>query len=110
MSTYVSPKCPKTGRNLYSVTSERVWEKIEFFRDKFNPSSLNWKEPFLADQLEPNSLLLRLVKEVEEEYNYGMSEFQCSWAVNQAFHGEDAGVKMMGIYNKKNGTSLRPRE
>jgi len=110
VSTYTPPKCPKTGRDLYSVTSERVWEKIEFSRDKFKPSSVDWKKPFPADQLEPNSLLLRFVKEVEEEYDYGMSEFQCSWAVNQAFHGQDAGAKMMKIYNEKNGTSLSPRE
>ena len=96
--------------DMYNTTSERLWEKIEFHRDAFNPLSVNWKEPFPADQLEPNDLLLKLVGEVEKECGYGMSEFQCSWAVNQAFHGEQAGIEMMKMYNDKNGTCLDPRE
>ena len=96
-------------RDLYNATSERLWEKIEFHRDKFDPKSVNWKKPFPADQIKPNKFFMELVAEVGEEFNYQMSEFQCSWAVNQAFHSDIPAEEMMDSYNEHNGTDLKPR-
>lgn len=93
--------------NKYNYTSERLWEKLEFYRKDLDLSVVNFKEPFPIDQLvSKNPVVKKYIKEVEKEFNYEMSEFQCSWAVNIMIKG---GKRMMGIYNKKNKTNLKSR-
>lgn len=70
----------------YNKTSERLYEKLLFHKVKFDPDSIDLKKPFPMDQLTPNNELIKLVREVQEEFNYEMSEFQCSWAVVMAFN------------------------
>ena len=94
-------------RNLYDKTAERLWEKLEWHRDKINTSCVDFKEPFLVDQLtNENPFIMDIIGEVEKEFDYSMSEFQCSWATLQFIKG---GLDMMEKYNKKNNTELKPR-
>lgn len=90
--------------DLYNITSERLWEKLEYYRDQIDTSWVNFSEPFLIDQLvKKNPLVNKLIDEVQEEFKYYMSEFQCSWAVS-AFLRND-----MEEYNKKYGRNLQAR-
>lgn len=96
--------CGMRENSLYNVTSERFWEKLEYNRDKINIDCINFKEPFPIDQLvKKYPFVSDLIKEVEEEYNYQMSEFQCSWAV-VAFYRND-----MDKYNIEYGINLTAR-
>jgi len=93
--------------DLYNKTSERLWEKLEYHRDKIDISCVNFSEPFLIDQLRKgNPFIIDLIHEVQDEFKYEMSEFQCSWATNQFIRG---GSDMMKNYNERNGISLIPR-
>lgn len=92
-------------RDLYCVTTERLWEKLEFHKSKFDLKSVNLKQPFPSDKILPHSLFLELVNEVEKEFNCQMSNFQGSWAVIKFINGAS-----MNKYNEANGTCLRPRE
>ena len=93
--------------NLYNRTGERLWEKLEYYRDIINTDCVDFKQPFPIYQLiEVNPFVKNLVKAVEKEYNYQMSEFQCSWAANQFIKG---GLKMMQEYNEHNHTNLAPQ-
>lgn len=68
----------------YNLTAERLWEKLEFHRDKIDTTCVDFNEPFLIDQLiKRNGFVSYLIREVENEFNYSMSESQCSWAVNK---------------------------
>lgn len=57
------------------------------------------------DQLTPNDELIKLVREVQEEFSYEMSESQCSWAVVMAFNPNFT----IEDYNNTNGTCLKIR-
>ena len=92
--------------DLYNKTSERLWEKLEARRTDFVLNSVDFKQPFPADQIQPQDLFMQLVKEVQDECKYEMSEFQCSWAVNQFIRG---GLDTMHQYNEKNNTNLKPK-
>lgn len=92
----------------YNLTAERLWEKLEYHRSEFNIDCVDFKQPFPADQFKKaNPLFMKLVKEVQNEYNYIMSEFQASWAVIQFI---DGGLNLMNEYNIVNNKSLEPRE
>lgn len=91
--------------DLYNEVAERLWEKIEFHRDKLDLKGVSLRRSFPADQLrEKSPLFSRLIEEVEEEFDYHMSEWQTSWAVAKAKHG-------IGFdnYNKVNKTTLKAR-
>lgn len=93
--------------DLYNITAERLWEKLEFHRNNIDTTCVNFNEPFPMDQLRrKNPQVAGLIKEVEKEHNYEMSEFQCSWAVSQFIKG---GLHMMQNYNNCNATHLSPR-
>lgn len=82
--------------------------KLEFHRDKIDTTCVDFNEPFPTDQLiNGNKFVSKLIKEVQDEYEYSMSEFQCSWAVNQFLRG---GLVSMSDYNKKQNTYLKPRK
>lgn len=92
--------------DLYNAAPERLWEKIEFHRDELDIKGIDLREPSPCDQLlEKSPLFSRLIEEVEEEFDYHMSEWQPSWAVAKAKHG-------IGFenYNRENKTSLRARK
>lgn len=92
---------------LYNSTAERLWEKLEFHRDKIDTSCVDLSEPFPIDQLiKGNPFVQTFIDEVQEEYKYIMSEFQCSWATVMFIKG---GLELMQKYNEKNNTNLRPR-
>ena len=90
----------------YNQVCERLWEKMEFYRDKLNFDTIDLGEPFPWDQFVAANpeLAKKLGNEVQDELNYQMSEFQGSWAVFMALKRSD-----MQKYNQANGTSLRPR-
>lgn len=93
--------------DLYNKTAERLWEKLEYHRNEFNLNCINWKEPFPIDQFsKANPSVMGLINEVQEEYKYRMSEFQCSWAICKFIKG---GLPMMEEYNKVNNANLKPR-
>lgn len=92
----------------YNETCERLWEKLQFYREEFKHITKKDLHGFLADSLaEQWPKFNELVLEVEEEFSYSMSEFQCSWAVNQYV---DGGLRIMEEYNKAQGTNLKPRK
>lgn len=95
--------------NLYNKVSERLWEKLEAYRDKINIDCVDFSKPFPIDQLEDgNPLIRKLIDEVQEEFNnYSMSEFQCSWATHRFIKG---GLIAMEEYNQANNTNLKPRK
>ena len=94
--------------DLYNVTAEKLWEKLEANRGRIDASCVNFEKCFPIDQLiSGNSFVRDLLHEVEEEHDYQLSEFQCSWAVNQFVRG---GPAMMKKYNKINGTTLKAKE
>ena len=71
--------------NMYNTVSERLWEKIEYHRDELDLNAVDLKDWFPIDQLSKVSPSVKtLIIEVEKEFDYEMSEFQCSWAVAQA--------------------------
>jgi hypothetical protein len=92
--------------DLYNTTSERLWEKLEYHR---NEIVIPFKfDTFPIDDLiEINPMIEKLIKQVQDVFNYEMSEFQCSWATIQFAKG---GLEMMKEYNQKNNTNLKPRE
>ncbi len=88
----------------YNKTCERLWEKLEYNRDKLNTSCVDFARFSPYDQFcKGNPQTKDLVKQVESEYSYEMSEFQCSFAVN-AFLRWD-----MADYNQKTGQALEVR-
>lgn len=97
------------SKNLYNATSERLWEKLEYYKSELN-LDIHFDQSFPIDQLIGINLdfdIAKLIQEVENEFDhYGMTEFQCSWSVNQAIRG---GLPIMQEYNKNNGTCLEPR-
>jgi len=96
------------SRDLYNVTCERLWEKLEYHRDKLNTECVKYPCAFPADEFsDGNKLFNILLDEVEKEYDYAMSSYQCGWSVTQFISG---GLKEMKKYNKKNGTKLKPRK
>lgn len=93
--------------DLYNKTAERLWEKLEYHRGKITTETLSLLEPFPVDQLiEENPFVLGLIREVQKEFKYPMTEFQCSWAVVQFIK---RGCKGMEEYNLINDTNLKPR-
>jgi hypothetical protein len=94
--------------DLYNKTSERLWEKLEWYRNEIDTSCVDFSQPFPIDQLtKGNSLVRKLIEEVQKEFKYYMSEFQCSWATVQFIKG---GIEMMKQYNEKNRTNLVPKK
>ena len=91
---------------LYSIVCERLWEKIEFHRDKLDLKTVDLQKPSPYDQLAEKSPLIReLVTEVNEEFAYEMSEYQASWTVVKSIS-----VRDFDAYNKENKTTLFARE
>jgi hypothetical protein len=88
----------------YNATCERLWEKLVFYSDCFD---LSWYHPgppliFPFDHFaEPNPLVKTLVAEVEDEFDYEMSEAQCSWAVMMYLQAFD-----MDAYNQRHQLAL----
>ncbi len=71
----------------YDQTAERLWEKLEFHRHSFK-----WS-PRLLDSAIPSDVFfgenpeaLKLLDEVVKEFDYGISVFQCSWAVRNVYN------------------------
>ncbi len=95
----------------YSNIAERLWEKLEFHKDKFNLLNIDTSKPgWIDDFMTQNPLIWKLAKEVETEYNgYGLSFFQGLWAIVQAF-GKTGGLPMMNKYNQVNHKNLKPKE
>lgn len=92
--------------NMYNTVSERLWEKIEYHRDELDLDMVDLKDPFPVDQLsEVSPIVKTFIAEVEKEFDYEMSEFQCSWAVAQAIRDR------IPEYNIRHTLSLmvRPR-
>ena len=91
---------------LYSIVCERLWEKIDFHRDKLDLKTVDLQKMFPYDQLAEKSPLIReLVAEVNEEFAYEMSEYQASWAIVKAMS-----VRDFDAYNKENKTTLSARK
>lgn len=89
----------------YDETPERLWEKIEFHRSELDLEAVDLKKLFPFDQLaEKSPLIKELVNEVEEEFQYVMSEPQISWAVWRAIKGN------MEEYNEFNNLTLKARK
>ena len=89
----------------YNKAAERLLEKLLFHKDKLNFDCINLKKPFPVDQLTKEyPQIMDWVQEVQDEFRYEMSEFQCSWAV--CFVKTNASLEE---YNKKNNLSLQPR-
>lgn len=69
-------------KDRYDQTRERLLEKLVSHSDEFDLKSVNFSMPFPYDQfVKANPMARDLVKEVEDEFDYEMSEHQCSWAV-----------------------------
>lgn len=91
---------------LYDATSERFWEKLETHREEIDLKGLSVHDPFLFDELtDQNPLVGRLVNEVEQQFDYGMSFYQCTWATKMFFQDEMTLEK----YNEHHGTELKER-
>lgn len=94
--------------DLYNKTAERLWEKLEWHKNEFDLNCVDWEKPFPIDQFRRiNPSVTDLINEVQDEYEFRMSEFQCSWAVNKFIKG---GLAVMELYNKKNNTDLKPKK
>ena len=92
--------------DLYNIVCQRLWEKIEFHREKLDLKVVDLQKMFPYDQLAEKSPLIReLVAEVNEEFTYQMSEWQASWSVVKAMS-----VRDFDAYNKENKTTLYARE
>ena len=99
--------------SLYNETANRLWEKFEYHRNKFEHCHVDFKESFPVDQLSRQSpYVLTLIKEVCDEYGCEMSEHQCSWVVSQAFAPRDdsgTGQERLDLFNRVNNTNLAAR-
>lgn len=95
-------------RDLYDVMSERLWEKLEYFREHFHEVTISdLTSPTLANTFSlKNPVLSHLIREVEVEYKLAMTELQIHWAI---FHFLKGGPEMMKNYNQVNNCNLRPR-
>ncbi|MBI4163449.1 MAG: hypothetical protein HY512_01185 [Candidatus Aenigmarchaeota archaeon] len=96
----------------YDQTAERLWEKLEFHRGSFrwSPRLLDFGMPsdvFFRD----NPEALKLVDETMEEFDYGMSVFQCSWAVRNVYkyHVLGEGAFAIERYAQNKGRKLEAR-
>lgn len=88
----------------YNETCERLWEKLEYYRNEFDLNCVDLKKPFPLDQFEAkNPKIRQLINEVQNEFSYEMSERQCSWAVAQFLKIN------MQEYNKHNNLNLQAR-
>ena len=91
----------------YDKTCERLWEKLEAHRDELNIDCVDFTGAFPVDYFRKfNPIIDGLIEEVQEEFEYEMSEFQCSWAVWMLVDGRPG---LLDKYNKINGTSLKAR-
>ena len=104
-------KC-EDGRNhaynyVYDTVSNRLWEKIEYHKDKLDLEAVDLKvmrSRSPLDQLAEKSPLIRtLIAEVDDEFNYEVSEHQASWAIVQAMIGD------LAEYNRCQKLSLFAR-
>lgn len=92
-------------KDKYNKTAERLWEKIEYYRNDLKLEEVDLKKPFPVDQLAKTSPLInKLIEETEKEFKYEMGEYQCSWAVWKAITNQS-----MKGYNETNQTNLVPR-
>ena len=88
----------------YNRSAERLWEKLAYYRNEFDLNCVDLKKPFPLDQFSArNPKILDLMKEVEQEFGYELSERQCSWAVVRLLHTD------MQEYNKINNLNLQAR-
>jgi hypothetical protein len=68
----------------YNQSAERLLEKLAFhYPDKTQLKNvIDLKKSFPIDQAtEKFPKIEELIDEVQNEFNFGMSEFQCSWAI-----------------------------
>jgi len=66
----------------YSQTAERLLEKLTFYKESIDFEVIDLTKPFPLDQLsKTDKRIIQWTKEVEEEFDYQMSEHQCSWAI-----------------------------
>lgn len=92
--------------DLYNKTAERLWEKLQFYVDSIDIYNYNSiPKTFPIDRMtQSNPWTQDLIDEVQQEFNYEMSEFQCSWAVQMFLHND------MEEYNINTGENLTPRK
>ncbi len=70
-----------TSEKYNSVTKELL-RRLCKNKDKYNLNCVDFTQPFPYDQFtEINKEVKDIVQELENEFNYEMSELQCSWAV-----------------------------
>ena len=89
----------------YNQTIERLWEKLEYHRDIIDTSCISSPtSPSPWGELkEGNPFVNRLLEQVQEEFNYRMSNNQCSCAVMFFLNAD------MDEYNEGNDLNLHPR-
>lgn len=93
------------ANDQYNRAAERLWEKLEAHRGKYQMICLRPGDFAPWDKFcERNPEARGLAAEVNKEMNYELSEYQCSWAVVRAYSNTS-----MDDYNRENKTSLRPR-
>lgn len=89
----------------YDRVAERLWEKLEYHRASLIKDCVDFTLPFPFDQFaRRNPMVHDLVDEVQCEFDYEMSEFQGSWAVNAFLRWS------MEDYYQKTGRRVYKRE
>jgi hypothetical protein len=63
----------------YSQCAGRLWEKLAYHRKPLDPQCIDSRYPFPWDQLVAHDpLAIDLTHQVQQEFAYGVSEWQCS--------------------------------
>lgn len=82
--TQMNKKVNNIVSEKYNTTAIELLKRLREHKDRFNLNCVDFKAPFPYDQFaEVNKEIKDIVKDIEIEYNYEMSEYQCSWAVTQ---------------------------
>lgn len=73
----------------YLFMPRELLKKLCKIKDKLDLNCVDFSEPFPYDQfIKKNKEVRSIVKELEDEFDYEMSEFQCSWAIFSLIKGE----------------------
>lgn len=89
----------------YNQTIERLWEKLKYHQDIIDTDCISKPtshSPW-AELQEENPFVNKLVRQVEKEFDYGMSDNQCSMAILYFLNVD------MDQYNEENNKSLYPK-
>lgn len=74
----------------YNLVALELLTRLRKHKEELDLDCVDFKKPFPYDQfIEVNKKVKNIVNEIETEFDYEMSEIQCSWAVVSLIRGKN---------------------